>query len=114
MWNYGVLAPGSYTLTVTNASGSGSAIFSINNPPSIEVTDPSSTSGDDYATTVLGNAWDMNSGSDIQLTGLDQPHRTCRSAAGSCTPPTRTTIQSSHCSTTRTTPCRLTRPGFDI
>lgn len=71
LWNYGVLAPGSYTLTVTNASGSGSATFSINNPPSIQVTNPSETSGDDYATTVLGNAWDMNSGADIQLTGLD-------------------------------------------
>jgi len=71
LWNYGVLAPGSYTLTVTNASGSGSATFTINNPPSIEVTNPSPTSGDDYATTVLGNAWDMSSGGDIQLTGLD-------------------------------------------
>ena len=74
LWNYGVLAPGSYTLTVTNSSGSGSAIFTINNPPSIEVTDPSPTSGDDYATTVLGNAWDMNSAADIQLTGTRPPH----------------------------------------
>jgi len=71
LWNYGVLAPGSYTLTVTNSSGSGSATFSINNPPSIQVTDPSVTSGDDYATTVLGNPWDMSSSADIQLTGLD-------------------------------------------
>ena len=71
LWNYGVLAPGSYTLTVTNSSGSGSAMFSINNPPSIQVTNPSVTSGDDYATTVLGNPWDMSSSADIQLTGLD-------------------------------------------
>jgi hypothetical protein len=70
-WNYGVLAPGSYTLTVTNASGSGSTSFSINNPPRIDVTNPSVTSGDDYATTVLGNAWDMSNSNDIQLTGLD-------------------------------------------
>ena len=35
------------------------------------MTNPSWTSGDDYATTVLGNAWDMSSSSDIQLTGLD-------------------------------------------
>jgi hypothetical protein len=70
VWNYGVLAPGSYTLIVTNASGSGSATFTINNPPRIDVTDPSATSGDDYATAVLGNPWDMSSGADIQLTGL--------------------------------------------
>jgi hypothetical protein len=71
LWNYGVLPPGSYTLTITNASGSGSATFRINNPPSIQVTNPSVTSGDDYAATVLGNAWDMTGSSDIQLTGLD-------------------------------------------
>ena len=29
------------------------------------------TSGHDYATTVLGNPWDMNSAADIQLTGSD-------------------------------------------
>ena len=74
LWNYGVLAPGSYTLIVTNASGSGSATFSINNPPSIELTDPSVTSGADYATTVLGNPWDMSSAADIQLTGLRPLH----------------------------------------
>ena len=71
LWNYGILPPGSYTLIVTNASGSGSATFSINNPPSIELTNPSPTSGADYATTVLGNPWDMSSAADIQLTGSD-------------------------------------------
>jgi hypothetical protein len=89
LWNYGVLAPGAYTLTVTNTSGSGSAVFTINNPPSIEVTNPSPTSGEDYATTVLGNAWDMNSGSDIQLTGLD--HFTNPSFSGGVLHATNTT-----------------------
>lgn len=71
LWNYGVLAPGSYTLIVTRGSVSGSRNFTINNPPSIELTNPSELSGPDYATTVLGNPWDMNSAADIQLTGLD-------------------------------------------
>src|SRR4029450_14073158 len=32
LWNYGVLAPGSYTLTVTNASGSGTATLRTTQP----------------------------------------------------------------------------------
>ena len=71
LWNYGVLPPGSYTVIVNNSSGSGWRDFTINNPPSIEVTNPSETSGADYATTVLGNPWDMSSAADIQLTGSD-------------------------------------------
>ena len=71
-WYYGFLPPGGYTVWVRNASGAvGSATFSINSPPSIQVTDPSVTSGLDYATTVLGNAWDMSSAADIQTTGSE-------------------------------------------
>ena len=89
LWNYGVLAPGSYTLTVTNASGSGSASFSINSPPSIELTNPSELSGADFATTVLGNPWDMSSAGDVQITGLD--HFTNLSFSGGMLHATNTT-----------------------
>lgn len=74
-WNYGILPPGTYTLQITTTDGTtASQSFTINNPPSIAVTDPSRTSGDDFATTVLGDAWDMSSVSDIEsyenITGL--------------------------------------------
>ena len=74
-WNTGILPPGNYTLRVTRTNGStNTKAFRINTPPTIAVTDPSRTSGADFATTVLGNAWDMSASNDIvgasNVTGL--------------------------------------------
>ena len=63
-WNSGVLPPGSYTLKVTRGSSVGTTTFKVNAPPTIHVTDPDETGGQDYATAVLGNAWDMNDPAD--------------------------------------------------
>jgi len=63
-WNYGVLPPGNYTLRVTRGTIQNIA-FSINNPPLIRVTDPDETGGEDFATTVLSNPWDMNESADV-------------------------------------------------
>jgi FG-GAP-like repeat len=54
-WNYGVLPPGAYTLHV----GAASRTFTVNGPPSVQVTDPDETGGQDFATALLGNPWDM-------------------------------------------------------
>src|SRR5215471_19022615 len=59
-WNYGVLPPGSYKLFV----GAGSRDFTINSAPMIQITDPDETGGDDFATDVMGNPWDMNDPAD--------------------------------------------------
>lgn len=40
----------------------------VKSAPSLSISAPSYTSGADYATTVLGNAWDMNSADDIIAT----------------------------------------------
>ncbi|MFN7974293.1 MAG: Ig-like domain-containing protein [Acidobacteriota bacterium] len=40
----------------------------VNEAPQIFVTDPDETGGDDFATTVLGNTWDMNDAADIPAT----------------------------------------------
>lgn len=50
------------------ASSGYSAKISINAKPIIEFIDPSYTSGEDYATAVLGNPWDMNDAADIIFT----------------------------------------------
>jgi Fibronectin type III domain len=64
-WNYGVLPPGSYTLRVVSGGQTSTATFSVNDPPQVRVTDPDQTGGDDFATTVLGNAWDMSGPEDV-------------------------------------------------
>jgi Big-like domain-containing protein len=68
-WNYGVLPPGNYTLRITRSGQTGSRAFTINTPSRVAVTDPSPLTGADYATDVLGNAWDMSTANDIHLTG---------------------------------------------
>src|SRR5215471_4714660 len=59
-WNYGVLPPGSYKLFV----GTSSVNFTVNSAPMIQITDPDETGGDDFATDVMGNPWDMNDPAD--------------------------------------------------
>ena len=70
-FNYGLLPPGTYTLRVTRGSASGTKTFTINAPPIIQLTAPNETGDEDYATAVLGNAWDMSSSTDVQITGSD-------------------------------------------
>ncbi|MCJ7668227.1 MAG: hypothetical protein MUP04_08120 [Anaerolineae bacterium] len=43
--------------------------LTINQAPMVEIARPSRTSGEDYATTVVGNPWDMNGSPDIASTG---------------------------------------------
>jgi hypothetical protein len=54
-FNYGILPPGTYTLNV----GGTTQTFKINGPPTVQVTDPDETGGEDFATTMLHNPWDM-------------------------------------------------------
>jgi hypothetical protein len=64
-WNYGVLPPGTYTLRVIRGTSTANQVFRINNPPTLRVTDPDETGGEDFATAVLGNPWDMSDGGDV-------------------------------------------------
>ena len=69
----GALAPGTYFAEVCPAgalptSGSckySAGSFKVNDIPTLTFTSPSPEGGDDFATTVLGNPWDMNATSDI-------------------------------------------------
>jgi len=64
-FNCGILPPGTYTLFV----GTASRTFVINAPPTIVVTDPDETGGEDFATVVLNNGWDFNDTADFRFDG---------------------------------------------
>ncbi|MEJ2748910.1 MAG: hypothetical protein P8183_13550 [Anaerolineae bacterium] len=63
----GVLPAGDYYIGVDTGSGVtwSSGPLVINTPPHITITRPSKTSGQDYAETEKGNAWDMNDSNDL-------------------------------------------------
>lgn len=67
----GALAPGSYYVGIKSATG-GAMVYSngyyrVNDIPYMTFTSPSVEGGDDFATVELGNAWDMNATSDLDL-----------------------------------------------
>lgn len=63
------LAPGTYYLIARSSKGQTiSSPFVVNSPAKTMIIAPSYTSGPDYATTVLGNPWDMSSSADIAST----------------------------------------------
>ncbi|OVE73768.1 hypothetical protein BVX94_02940, partial [bacterium B17] len=73
----GALPPGTYYFYLTLCNRSGSSItteaysgysgkLTIGSAPSIEFTSPSFTSGVDYAETVIGDAWDMSSSTEVR------------------------------------------------
>lgn len=66
VWNVPPLEPGKYYLKASYSDGSSQTTeFTVNHPPLGSITSPSYTSGPDYATTVIGDPWDMNETTDI-------------------------------------------------
>jgi len=66
-WQTGMVEAGNYYIAVTNGQQTAwsAGTVKLNAPPQLEITKPSMTSGADYATTVLGDAWDMSNPQDI-------------------------------------------------
>ena len=81
-WNYGIVPPGNYTVTVTRGASNGTANFRVNNPPTVQVTTPSMTSGQDYATTSQPSPWDMHEPEDIDNDWIGSDHLIVKSFPG--------------------------------
>lgn len=58
----GVLPAGTYYIAAVEGSGTSwsNGALVINDVPNVTITKPSMTSGEEYASSVIGNAWDMN------------------------------------------------------
>jgi hypothetical protein len=68
------IAPGSYFLYLKKNNGSSPEYstsyipVTINKPPTVKITEPDVAGGSDWATEVLGDAWDMSNSADVSGT----------------------------------------------
>jgi hypothetical protein len=74
-WDYGFLPPGTWVLTASGSAGQTSNTLVVDPAPVIHLTEPDAEGGRDFATTVLGDPWDMRNPEDLR-TGLPFGHTT--------------------------------------
>jgi hypothetical protein len=75
-WDYGYLPPGTWTITAQGSSASRSATLNIDAAPVVSVLDPDVEGGRDFATTVIGDAWDLTNVQDVQRNNASLRHLT--------------------------------------
>lgn len=64
-WDYGHLTPGTWTITATGANASRTASLVVDASPAFTVLNPDFTGGEDMATTVIGDRWDLANREDV-------------------------------------------------
>jgi hypothetical protein len=65
-WDYGYLPPGTWTITAQGSNASRTATLNIDAAPVMTVLEPNAEGGRDFATTVIGDAWDLTNVQDVQ------------------------------------------------
>ena len=65
VWDYGFLPPGSWTLQASSGGTTRQATLTITPAPVINVTSPNAEGGRDFASTVIGDAWDLTNPEDV-------------------------------------------------
>ena len=64
-WDYGHLTPGTWTLTATGASASRTATLVVDASPFFTILNPDVTGGEDMASTLIGDPWDLTNREDV-------------------------------------------------
>lgn len=64
-WDYGHLTPGTWTITATGASTSRVATLTVQDVPHFSVLNPDAAGGQDLATSVIGDPWDLTNPEDV-------------------------------------------------
>ncbi len=64
-WDYGHLTPGTWTITARGASQTRAATLVVDASPFFEVLNPDVTGGEDMATTLIGDPWDLTNREDV-------------------------------------------------
>lgn len=68
-WDYGYLPPGTWTVSAQGSNAIRTATLTIDAAPVVNVIDPDAAGGRDFATTVLGDAWDLTNAQDVSRHG---------------------------------------------
>ncbi|MEO5822625.1 MAG: hypothetical protein ABIT71_19115 [Vicinamibacteraceae bacterium] len=77
-WDYGYLPPGTWTITAQGTT-SRTATLVIDATPVVSVLEPDAEGGRDFATTVIGDAWDLTNPQDVQRNNASLHHLTSAS-----------------------------------
>jgi len=64
-WDYGHLSPGTWTITAQGASAQRSATLVVDASPTFTVLNPDETGGQDMATSLIGDPWDLGNRDDV-------------------------------------------------
>ena len=75
-WDYGYLPPGTWTITAQGSGASRTVTLNIDAAPVVSVLDPDIEGGRDFATTVIGDAWDLTNVQDVQRNNASLHHLT--------------------------------------
>lgn len=68
-WDYGFLPSGAWTITAASGGTTRTITLNVSPAPVFNITEPDQSGGTDFATTVIGDPWDMANAQDVTRHG---------------------------------------------